>query len=95
LVGYTAYAIHQVYNGFDFMVGLVNAMTVENPAERPTIENVISRFSYIRDSLGEFKLRSLITSKKDPSLVTTYRYACQVVRTVEYIILQIPAIPYA
>ena len=77
------------------MVGLVDAMTDESPAERPTIENVISRFSYIRDSLSEFKLRTLIPSKKDPSLVTTYRYARQVVRTVEYIILQKAAIPYA
>ena len=95
LVDYVAYANQQVYNGFEFMVGLVDAMTDENPAERPTIENVISRFSYIRDSLSEFKLRSVITSKKDPSLVTTYRYARQVVRTVEYIILQKAAIPYA
>jgi hypothetical protein len=95
LVGYTAYAIYQLYNGFEFMVELVDAMTDENPAERPTIETVISRFSYIRDSLTEFKLRTLITAKKDPSLVTTYRYARQVVRTVEYIILQKAAIPYA
>jgi len=39
LVGYAAYAIYQLYNGFEFMVGLVDAMTDENPAERPTIEN--------------------------------------------------------
>jgi hypothetical protein len=95
LVGTAAYAIYQLHNGFEFMVGLVDAMTDENPAERPTIETVISRFSYILDSLSELKLRSLITSKKDPSLVTTYRYARQVVRTVEYIILQKAAIPYA
>lgn len=85
----------KLYNGFEFMVGLVDAMTDENPGERPTIENVISRFSDIRDSLSELKLRSLITSKKDPSLVTTYRYVRQVVRTVEYIILKKAAIPYA
>jgi hypothetical protein len=95
LVGYATYTMYQLYNGFEFMVGLVDAMTDEDPAERPTIETVISRFSYIRDSLSEFKLRSLITSKKDPSLVTAYRYARQVVRTVEYIILQKAAIPYA
>jgi hypothetical protein len=95
LVGYVAYAIYQLYNGFEFMAGLVDAMTDENPAERPTIEDVISRFSYVRDSLSEFKLRSLITSKKDPTLVTTYRYARQVVRTAEYFILQKDAVPYA
>lgn len=95
LVGGIAYAVCQVYNGFEFMVGLIDAMTDENPAERPTIETVISRFSYIRDSLSEFKLRSLITSKKDPRPFTAFRYARQAVRTVEYIILQKAAIPYA
>lgn len=89
------YAILQVYNGFEFMVGLVDAMTDDNPAERPTIEEVISRFSRIRDSLSGFKLRSLITSKKDRSLTTKFRYVRQVVRTVGYIILQKAAIPCA
>ena len=69
-------------------------MTDENPAERPTIEDVILRCSYIRDSLSEFKLRSLITAKMDPKLVTAYRYARQVVRTVEYTVLEKAAIPY-
>ena len=76
------------------MAGLVNAMTDENPAKRPTIENVISTFSFIHDSLSGFKLRSLITSKRDPSLFTTYRYARQAIRTVQYIISRQPAIPY-
>jgi hypothetical protein len=76
------------------MVDLVDAMTDENPANRPTIENVISKFSCIRDSLSRFKLRTLITSKKDPSLFTAYRYARQAVRTLQYIILRRSAIPY-
>ena len=84
-----------MYNGFEFMVELADAMTDENPAERPTIEEVISRFSCIRDSLSRFKLRSLITSKKDRSLITKYRYVRQVARTVGYIILRKAAIPYA
>ncbi len=42
LVGYAVYAICQfkLYSGFEFMIGLVDAMTDENPAERPTIENL-------------------------------------------------------
>jgi len=84
-----------MYNGFDFMADLVDEMTDENPAMRPTIENVISTFNYIRDSLSGFKMRSLITSKRDPILFTTYRYARQVVRTVQYIILKKSATPYA
>ena len=84
-----------MYNGFEFMVSLVNAMTDVNPAERPTIKDAISAFTRIRDSLSEFKLRSLITSKNDPSVFTTYRYARQTVRTLQYIILRKSAIPYA
>jgi hypothetical protein len=84
-----------VYNGFEFMLELVDEMTKENPVDRPTIEEVITMFSSIRDSLSEFKLRSLIMSKKDPRIITTYRYVRQVVRTVEYLILQKAAIPYA
>lgn len=94
-VGYEAYAILQVYNGFEFMLDLVDEMTKENPVDRPTIEEVITMFSSIRDSLSEYKLRSLIMAKKDPRIITTYRYARQVVRTVEYLILQKAAIPYA
>ena len=75
-----------MYNRFEFMVGLVDAMMDENPAEHPTIENVISRFSYIRDSLSQFKPRSLITSNKDPSLVTACWYACQVIRTLSILL---------
>jgi serine/threonine protein kinase len=86
LVGYVAYAIYQLHKGFEFMVGLVDAMTDENPAERPTIEDVISRFCYVRDSLSVAKLRSPITSKKDPSLVITYRHARQMVRTAGYVV---------
>ena len=95
LVHHVAYGILQAYNGFEFMAGLVGEMTNENPVERPTIEDVISRFSRIRKSLGEFKLRSPIMSKKDPGLITTYRCARQVVRTVGYIVWRKAAIPYA
>jgi hypothetical protein len=75
------------------MEELVGAMTAIEPAKRPTIEEVVEKFSYIRNSLSEFKLRSLIASRKDPALITTYRYTCQAIRTLEYIILQKPAIP--
>jgi hypothetical protein len=75
------------------MEGLVGAMTTVDPARRPTIEEVVEKFSHIRESLGEFKLRSLITSRRDPTIVTTYRYTRQAIRTLQYIILQKPSIP--
>jgi len=83
------------YNGFEFMDELVGAMTAVDPAKRPTIEGVITKFSLIRDLLSEWKLRSLITSRRDPTLITTFRYTPHAIRTAQYIILQKPAIPDA
>jgi serine/threonine protein kinase len=83
----------QRYTGFEFMEGLVNAMTAAEPAKRPVIEEVIAKFSHIRESLSEAKLRSPLTSKKDSSVVTAFRYTSQAIRTVQYIVLRKPAIP--
>lgn len=89
------YTVFQVYNGFEFMMGLVDEMTDEDPEKRPVIEDVISTFSRIRDSLSGFKLRSPITLKQDPSFITTLRYACQAARTAQYIVCKKNAIPDA
>ena len=42
------------------MKGLVDAMTDEDPEKRPTIEDIISSFSHIRNSLSRIKLRTVI-----------------------------------
>jgi len=81
------------YNGFGFMKDLVDAMTAIEPSKRPMIEDVISKFAHIRESLSVAKLRSPITSSRDPSVITAFRYTSQAIRTVQYIILQKPAIP--
>ena len=71
----------------------MNAMTAAEPGKRPVIEEVIAKFFHIRESLSEHKLRSPITSKKDSSVVTAFRYTSQAIRTVQYIVLRKPAIP--
>jgi serine/threonine protein kinase len=81
------------YNGFDFMRELVEAMTDENPANRPTIEEVIEKFDEIRSSLSTVKLRSPIISKKDPTIFTIFRHARQLTRTLLYVIQRTPAVP--
>jgi hypothetical protein len=85
----------QVYNGFGFMKGLVEAMTNDDPQERPTIEDIVSRFSHIRNSMNKIKLRTFVTAKKDPSLFTVCRHTRQVVRTAKYELLRKAAIPLA
>ena len=88
-----AYRVFQRYRGFEFMEELVEAMTAADPRKRPAIEGVMTKFSHIRDSLNEYKLRSLITARKDPTLVKTFRQTRHVFRTVHYIVLRKPAIP--
>ncbi|KAH9167190.1 kinase-like domain-containing protein [Lactarius sanguifluus] len=80
-------------NGFEFMRELVDSMTDEIPERRPTIEVVIERFDYIRDSLSTTKLRSLISLKKDPRLFTAFRHVRHFIRTAHYIVLKKAAIP--
>ena len=75
------------------MSELIDAMTDENPAKRPTIEEVIEKFDEIRSSLSKVKLRSPIISKKDPIIFTIFRHARQLTRTLLYVIQQIPAVP--
>jgi len=81
------------YDGFEFMSGLVNAMTDESPAVRPRIEEVIEQFDGIRRSLSVIKLRSPIISKKDLVLFTVYRHVRQLTRTFAHVIHRRPAIP--
>ena len=75
------------------MKDLVDAMTAREPSKRPTIEDVTSKFVHIRESLSVAKLRSPITSSRDSSVITAFRYTSQAIRTAQYIILQRPAIP--
>ena len=75
------------------MSELVDAMTDENPAKRPTIEEVIEKFDEIRSSLSKVKLRSPIIPKKDPTIFTVFRHARQLTRSLLYATQQIPAVP--
>jgi hypothetical protein len=72
---------------------LVDAMTDENPAKRPTIEEVVEMFNNIRFSLSTVKLRSPITSKNCPTIFAIFRHATQLTRTILYVIQRRPAIP--
>jgi len=83
----------QKYIGFEFMQDMVNKMTHINPVKRPLIEDVIAKFSYIRKSLSEFKLRSPLIPKHEPTLFTIFRRTKQALLTLQYILLREAAIP--
>ncbi|KAH9045893.1 hypothetical protein EDB83DRAFT_2405558, partial [Lactarius deliciosus] len=76
-----------------FMEELIDAMTNEDPAKRPSIEEVIERFTVILGSLRSTKLRSALTSKKLPRIFSVVRQARQYFRTIQYTLLRQAAIP--
>lgn len=60
-----AYRTFQKFNGFEFMKELVDAMTAVDPRKRPTIEEVIAKFSRICKSSSGIKLRFPITDNRN------------------------------
>jgi hypothetical protein len=68
---------YQKYHGFEFMQDLVDEMTDVDPARRPLIEDVVTKFSQIRKSLSGFKLCSPLVSKQKPILFTIFSHAKQ------------------
>jgi hypothetical protein len=84
---------YEKYDGFEFMQDLVNEMAHINPVKRPLIEDVVTKLSYIRKSLSEFKLRSPLVTKHNPSLFTIFRRSKQALLTFQYILSCKAAIP--
>ncbi|KAH9014237.1 hypothetical protein EDB85DRAFT_2030497 [Lactarius pseudohatsudake] len=77
----------QKYRGLEFMNELVSEMTHREPTKRPLIEEVVV------SRLVGFKLRSPMTSKKQPSLFTAFRCARQAIRSLYYVVSNKSAIP--
>ena len=75
------------------MEDLVNWMTFDDPAKRPRIEQVLEKFSLIRVSLSQRKLRSPVTSRKVPKIFGVVQQARQSLRTMQYVMSRRPAIP--
>ena len=75
------------------MEALVDAMTSQHPADRPRIEDVIERFSEIRQSLSKAKLRSALKSKNASIITCAAVETRQFVRTTCYILSRKAAIP--
>ncbi|KAG6847948.1 hypothetical protein H0H93_004699 [Arthromyces matolae] len=49
-------------HGFEFMRELVSDMVKDNPQERPTMDQVVTRYDDIINGLGEWKLRSPVVT---------------------------------
>ena len=75
------------------MEDLINAMTNEDPAQRPRIEEVVERFTMVSGSLRTSKLRSALTSRKVPRVFCVFRQARQCLLTMKYAFFRQAAIP--
>jgi hypothetical protein len=80
-------------HGFEFMEDLINAMTHDDPAKRPQIEEVLQRFITVRESLSKGKLHSPMVSRKVPKFIGVVQRARQSIRTVLYLLSSRPSIP--
>ncbi|KAI0258475.1 kinase-like domain-containing protein, partial [Gloeopeniophorella convolvens] len=81
------------YKGLEFMEPLIADMVHEDPARRPTIDQVVTRFAEIKGKLGTWKLRSRMTKKVELWVVAKWRTASHWYWTVGYIIGFKAAIP--
>lgn len=71
----------QKYDGFEFIQDLVDEMTDINPRNRPLIEDVVARFSHIRESLNKTTLNSRIVRRNKPYIFHVFSCAKQALVT--------------
>lgn len=72
---------------------LVDDMTATDPASRPTMDEVITRFEAILASLSTWKLRSRVVHKDDLRIAAPFRMIPHWMRRMKYIVKRTPAIP--
>jgi hypothetical protein len=75
------------------MESLVTDMVQNDPTKRPTMDEVVSRFSEIKGKLSTWKLRSRIARKHELWPVTAWKSVSHWYRTVSYILSRKAAIP--
>jgi hypothetical protein len=79
--------------GFTFMTPLISDMVQEDPAKRPTMDQVVARFDEIFRSLSQWKLRSRVVGKTDSNIAGIYRAVVHAIHAVQYILTRKPAVP--
>ncbi|KAJ7724555.1 kinase-like domain-containing protein [Mycena metata] len=85
---------HKV-KGLEFMHGLLADMSQDDPANRPTMDVVVDRFTRIRAGLSEWKLRSRFTWEKRFFLLEIPQVARHWAQQLSFVVKRIPAIPSA
>jgi hypothetical protein len=72
---------------------LITDMVQEDPTKRPTMDEVVTRFSEIKNTLTTWKLRSRLVRKKEIFPLKVWRTVGHWYRTIGYVIGRKAAIP--
>ncbi|KAH7920626.1 hypothetical protein BV22DRAFT_1020849 [Leucogyrophana mollusca] len=83
----------QAKMGFEFMEPLVNDMVQDDPAKRPTMDQVVERFDAMRKELSSWKLRSRVVTHEDSLIGGLFRGAAHWARRINFIAWGVPPVP--
>jgi hypothetical protein len=83
----------QKYKGFEFMEPLITLMVQDDPLTRPTMGEVIARFSEIRKGMSTWKLRSRLSRKDEIWPVAAWKAVNHWTQTARYVLARRAAIP--
>ncbi|KAG2153434.1 uncharacterized protein EDB93DRAFT_1320303 [Suillus bovinus] len=90
-VWYLGHAIQETfldrYSGVEFLSGLVSDMMHTDPAQRPNMDEVFSRFQVLRQGFSQWKLRYRVAHEDDNSL---FDFLVHWARRIQYIVRRIP-----
>ncbi|KAJ6507324.1 kinase-like domain-containing protein [Mycena vitilis] len=79
--------------GFEFMHELLADMCLEDPTKRPTIDEVVDRFSRIKAEVSEWRLRSRFKTEKRFFLLDIIHATGHWIRQIQFALMHLPAIP--
>ncbi|EGN92979.1 hypothetical protein SERLA73DRAFT_190357 [Serpula lacrymans var. lacrymans S7.3] len=79
--------------GFEFMIPLVADMVQDDPAKRPSMDEVVIRFEKLRQELSTWKLRSRVIDKENDDTMGFFGGLTHWTRRVSFMIRRIPPVP--
>ena len=85
--------IVEEHHNLEFLAPLVADMVQNDPSKRPTMTEVVDRFSEIRSNLSWIELRSRLVRKDEVGAMKVFNDIYHLLWTVCQIILLRPAIP--
>ena len=75
------------------MKPLVDDMVQDEPENRPTIQQVVSRFELLMGSLGTWRLRSRLAVRDENPLIRPFRVIAHIFQTIFYVLTFRPPLP--